>query len=184
MLPPLTTFSATAHRASVDAAATVATLARRAGWRRREAAAVGALALFAVALAWTGPSVVRVAGAIGLVAMAAAVGLDRDPTIVPVRVVTALGLGVLTLTDAGLPGPAAVESVTDDTLWRPVAAVVAYPLLGRALLRTVGRYRLFKVSDIVVEAALIGAAAAIALQVVVNRMTRSGGWEPAAPVLS
>jgi len=145
---------------------------------------VGPLAVLAAAIAWTDPTVVRAAGAAGLLAMAAAVALDRDPAVLRTRVVAAVGLTVLTLADAGLPSTEPMGWVVEGTLWRPFAAVLAYPILGRALLRTVGRYRLFKASDLLVEAALIGSAAAIALQVVVNRMAEAGGWEPAAPVLS
>src|SRR3546814_9449248 len=47
----------------------------------------------------------------------------------------------------------------------------------------VGRYRMVRASDVVVEAALVGAAAAIALQVFVNRLSQSGGWEPASASL-
>jgi diguanylate cyclase (GGDEF)-like protein len=156
----------------------------RANWRRRELAIVAGLALLAVGMAWTAPSVVRVSGAIGLLAMAAAMSLDRDPTVVRGRVVAAVGLTVLMLADAGLPAIGASGDVLPETVWRPLAAVVAYPVLGRALLLTVGRYRLFKASDLLVEAALIGAAGAIALQVTVNRLSSSAGWEPAASVLT
>jgi len=183
--PPVTTIPATAAPpATDDARAEIAAVARRASWHRRELAVVGALAVLAAIVAATDPSVVRAAGAVGLFAMAAAVGLDRDETILRTRLVAAAGLTVLTMADAGLPATEPIGFVDPGSLWRPVAAVLAYPVLGRALLLTVGRYRLFKASDLVVEAALIGAAAAIALQVVVNRMTESGGWEPAAPVLS
>ncbi|MFP5320298.1 MAG: putative bifunctional diguanylate cyclase/phosphodiesterase [Acidimicrobiia bacterium] len=162
----------------------MADAARRPVWHRRELPVVAVLAGFSVAMALGTPTVVRVAGALALLAMAAAVALDRDPTVLRGRVVAAVGLTVLTLADAGLPGTADLGFVVEGTLWRPVAAVVAYPVLGRALLLTVGRYRLFKATDLLVEAALIGAAGAIALQVVVNRLTSSGGWEPAAPVLA
>jgi diguanylate cyclase (GGDEF)-like protein len=184
--PTLTTFPATtAQRAPIDVAeAAAANAARRAAWQRRELPIVASLALVCVLVAWTSPTVVRTAGAIGLLAMAAAVGLDRDPSLLRGRVVAAVGLTVFTLADAGLPETEALGFVVPGSLWRPLAAVVAYPILGRALLLTVGRYRLFKASDLLVEAALIGAAAAIAFQVVVNRLSEGGEWEPSAPVLA
>jgi diguanylate cyclase (GGDEF)-like protein len=156
----------------------------RADWHRGELPIVAGLAVLAVGMAWTAPSVVRVSGAIGLLAMAAAIVLDRDPAVVRGRVVAAIGLTVLMLADAGLPAIDATGDVLPETVWRPLAAIVAYPVLGRALLLTVGRYRLFKSSDLLVEAALIGAAGAIALQVTVNRLSSSAGWEPAASVLT
>jgi len=183
----LSLFSASAASgAALDAPVTTAVgaAARRSLLQRRELPAVAALALVTVVTAVSAPSVVRTAGAVGLLAMAVAVFLDRDPSILRGRLVAAVGLTVFTLADAGLPGAEALGFVVPGTLWRPLAAVIAYPVLGRALLLTVGRYRLFKASDLLVEAALIGAAASIALQVTVNRLTSSGGWEPAAPVLS
>jgi len=186
MQTPLTTIPATAAPgATFEATATsAAEAAPRVAWQRRELPLVAALAVVAIAVAWSSPSAVRTAGAVGLVAMTAAVALDRDPSVLRSRVLAAFGLSVLTVADAGLPGTAELGFVIEGTLWRPVAAVLAYPVLGRALLLTVGRYRQLRASDLVVEAALIGAAAAIGLQVVVNRMTASGGWEPAAPVLA
>jgi len=182
---PVSTFTAAASpRATFEVPSTGAPDARRAAWHRRELPVVASLAVLAVGTAWTSPSAVRAAGALALLAMAAAVALDRDPAVVRGRVVAAFGLSVLTVADAGLPGTADLGFVVEGTLWRPVAAVLAYPVLGRALLHTVGRYRQFRASDLVAEAALIGAAVAIALQMVVNRMTASGGWEPAAPVLA
>jgi diguanylate cyclase (GGDEF)-like protein len=181
----VSSFSASAATpAALGAPALADAEARRAAWHRRELPVVVALALVTVVAAFSDPSVVRTSGAIGLLAMAAAVYLDRDPAILRGRVIAAVGLTVFTLADAGLPSTEGLGFVAADTLWRPLAAVLAYPVLGRALLLTVGRYRLFKASDLLVEAALIGAAAAIALQVVVNRLSASGGWEPAAPVLA
>ncbi len=150
---------------------------------RPELAVVSAVALVVLAVSWSAPSVVRVAGAVGVVAMAVAVGLDRDVALLRGRVVAALGLAVLTIADAGLPAVAAGGGVATETLWRPLAAVVAYPVLSRAMILMVGRYRLVRASDVVVEAALVGAAAAIALQVVVNRVSQTTGWEPAGASL-
>jgi diguanylate cyclase (GGDEF)-like protein len=140
--------------------------------------------MVALGMAWTAPSVVRVAGAIGVAAMAVAVGLDRDQTVLRGRVVAAAGLAALTIADAGLPRVDVLGEVAVDSLWRPLAAVVAYPVLSRAMIIMVGRYRLVRASDVVVEAALVGAAAAIALQVVVNRMSESSGWEPAGAAIA
>ena len=130
-------------------------------------------------MAWSAPSVVRVAGAVGVVAMAVAVGLDRDVALLRGRVVAAMGLTVLIVADAGLPAVDALGDVDTQTLWRPLAAVVAYPVLGRAMIIMVGRYRMVRASDVVVEAALVGSAAAIALQVLSTTCRETSGWEPA-----
>ena len=150
---------------------------------RPELAVVVGVSFVVLLVAWSAPSVVRVAGAVGVVAMAVAVGLDRDVTLLRGRVVAAIGLAVLAIADAGLPAVDELGGVTEETLWRPLAAVVAYPVLSRAMIIMVGRYRMVRASDVVVEAALVGAAAAIALQVVVNRMSESAGWEPAGAAL-
>lgn len=149
-----------------------------------ELAIVAALAVIALGMAWMSPSIVRVAGAVGVAAMAAAVALDRDATALRGRVVAAFGLTALTVADAGLAQVDEFGDVALDSLWRPLAAVVAYPVLSRAMIIMVGRYRLVRASDVVVEAALVGSAAAIALQVVVNRMSEMSGWEPAGAAIA
>jgi diguanylate cyclase (GGDEF)-like protein len=180
----LTAFDApVAHDALVEEPLAPGRPGLRRALARPELAVVSALALIVLVMAWSAPSVVRVAGAVGVVAMAFAVGLDRDFTLHRGRVVAALGLAALTVADAGLPAVDHVGAVSTETLWRPLAAVVAYPVLSRALIVMVGRYRLVRASDVVVEAALVGAAAAIALQVVVNRMSETAGWEPAGASL-
>jgi len=151
---------------------------------RTELAIVAALAVVALGMAWTSPSIVRVAGAVGVAAMAAAVALDRDASALRGRVVAAFGLTALTVADAGLARVDELGDVALDSLWRPLAAVVAYPVLSRAMIIMVGRYRLVRASDVVVEAALVGSAAAIALQVVVNRMSETSGWEPAGAAIA
>ncbi len=143
-----------------------------------------ALAAITLGMAWSTPTVIRAAGAIGIVAMAVAVAIDRDPSVLRGRVVAALGLTVLTLADGGLVGAGVVDGTATETVWRPLAAIVAYPVLGRALLTMGGRYRLVRSTDVIVEAALVGAAAAIAVQVVVNRLSVTSGWEPAGAAMA
>jgi diguanylate cyclase (GGDEF)-like protein len=150
---------------------------------RPELALIAGLAIAVLIVAWSSPSVVRISGAVGVVAMAVAVFLDRDVTQRRGRIVAALGLAVLTVADAGIPDVDALGAVATESLWRPLAAIVAYPVLSRAMIIMVGRYRMVRASDVVVEGALVGAAAAIALQVVVNRMSHTTGWEPAGASL-
>ena len=180
----LTTIDApVAHRAVVEEPVAPTRRDLRRALARPELAMAAGLGLVVLVMGWSAPSVVRLAGAVGVVAMAVAVGLDRDQVLARGRVVAAAGLTVLTVADAGLPVVDALGAVATETLWRPLAAVVAYPVLGRAMIIMVGRYRMVRASDVVVEAALVGAAAAIALQVFVNRLSQSGGWEPASASL-
>ena len=160
-------------------------LARRGLRGRAELPAVLALVVLAVLATWTAPTVVRGAGTLGVAALAAAVGFERDPTVLRGRLVAALGITVLTLSDAGLADVRLVDLTADGmSMWRPLAAIMAYPVLGRALLHLVGRYRLVRDSDVVVEAILIGAAAAIGLQVAIDRMSGPGnGWNPTGAAL-
>jgi diguanylate cyclase (GGDEF)-like protein len=74
-----------------------------------------------------------------------------------------IGTALLVLAEGGL-GAVGVE----DPSWRPLIAMSAYPFLGRAVLRIAGRHRSLRESDVVVEAVLVGAAAGIVLQVVVD----------------
>ncbi len=180
----LTAFDASATPdVVVEERAPSARIGLRRALARPELAVVAAVSFAVLVVAWSAPSVVRIAGAVGVVAMAFAVGLDRDPTLLRGRMVAAIGLAVLAIADAGLPAVDELGGVTTETIWRPLAAVIAYPVLSRAMIIMVGRYRMVRASDVVVEAALVGAAAAITLQVVVNRMSETAGWEPAGAAL-
>ncbi|HEU5084899.1 MAG TPA: EAL domain-containing protein [Acidimicrobiales bacterium] len=141
------------------------------------------LVVVAAAGAWTSPSIIRIAGALGVLAMAAAVAVDRDPDVARSRVLAAVGMTALNLADAGLDDLTALDLAAVGGLWRPLAAVVAYPVLGRALLLMVGRFRQVRPTDVIVEAALIGSAAAIAVQVTVTRLWVEGGTASAGVAL-
>ncbi len=71
-----------------------------------------------------------------------------------------LGVAVAVL---GFTGGGIATGV-ESTGWRPLVAILAYPLLVQSLLGEVARFRLVRRSDLLVEAALIGAATAIVLQ--------------------
>ncbi|MGK2930649.1 MAG: putative bifunctional diguanylate cyclase/phosphodiesterase, partial [Acidimicrobiales bacterium] len=138
-----------------------------------------ALAALAVGSAFLAPTLVRGSAALGVVAMAIGVAVGRDGSFTRRLVVAAAGLCVLAVADGGLVDP-------DDvvTMWRPLAALVAYPVLGRVLMSVVGRYRLFRPTDVIVEAVLVGAAVAIAVQVAIDwwSTTRDLAATPLGPV--
>ncbi len=184
----LTVFDASAAAKDADLDVTMSSIRERARHRlrgRAEFLGVVALAVLAVLATWTAPTVVRGAGTLGVIALAAAVGFERDPGVVRGRLVAALGITVLTLSDAGLADVRLVDVTADGmSMWRPLAAILAYPVLGRALLHLVGRYQLIRDSDVVVEAILIGAAGAIGLQVAIDRMSTTGvAWNPTGAAL-
>jgi diguanylate cyclase (GGDEF)-like protein len=125
---------------------------------------VAALTACAVALtsALLTPTFIRYVGAAGVLALGLSAALGREPAFTRRRlmVIAATGVCLLTVTDAGL-----VDPERSVTMWRPVAALSGYALLGHVLLRVVGRYRLFRGSDVIVEAVLVGAAVAVTNQV-------------------
>lgn len=128
------------------------------------------LAALAVVLAYLAPTIIRGSAAVAVVAVAVAVALGRDAALGRRLVVAGAGLGVLAVADGGLLDP-------DDvmTMWRPMAALVAYPVLGRVLLTVVGRYRLFRRTDVIVEGVLVGGAVAIATQVGIEWWATTSG---------
>jgi diguanylate cyclase (GGDEF)-like protein len=128
-------------------------------------ASMGAITLLSVVIAATTHSPIAVMGACTLLALLAITVRSAGSTgpLSGQALPLALGTGFLVLSDAGLGASGA-----DQTVWRPMFALVAYPFLGRALLRIAGRYRTLREGDVVVEAVLVGAAAGIVLQVVVD----------------
>ena len=117
-----------------------------------------ALAVAMVAVTTRAPSTIRWVGCAAVVAMVAAIVLERD--VVRGRLLVVAGAGLVAFSEGGL-----LDATDSGTLWRLVVALLAYPLLGRALLGQVSRYRLLRPTDVIVEAVLIGAAASIVLQV-------------------
>ncbi len=167
--------AAEAPRELSDLVSTGRALLHRAGLASAVAIAAGT-----AAVAWSSPTVVRTAGFVAVLAMVAAVVIDHDRSAVPGRFLALAGLSVLTVADAGLADVGPLTMASASTLWRPVLAIAAYPILGRAVLEVIGRHRQVRATDVVVEAVLIGAAAAIALQLVVSRLSSATeGWDPA-----
>lgn len=124
----------------------------------RAAAAPGALALVTAVYAFVSPGPVRIATALAVSATALIPVVLRSRPALPGWLHLGGAIGVLGFAGGGL--------TTDGiaTGWQPLVAILAYPLLVRALLRHVAKYRLVRRSDLLVEAALIGAAVAIVLQ--------------------
>lgn len=128
---------------------------------------VGA-ALVAVASVLAGGSTSRLTWGGVLTSLALAMAAIRSPDgrtllagqVVPLSVSAAL----LTICGAGLDQTAAAQS------WRSILAVLAYPFLGKALLRLVAAHRQIREADVLVEAALVGTAVGIVLHVGVS------GW--------
>lgn len=136
-----------------------AVVSRRPGWRS-ETPWVAAVALVALVVTVVAPSATRWAGVLAVIAMVVGSVLERDSPTQSHRLPIAAGTAVLAITGVGL-----LDLSLPGTEWRPLVAVVAYPLLGRALLSQVVRYRLVREADVIVESVLIGAAASIILQV-------------------
>jgi len=128
-------------------------------------AALGALAVVGVAVAVASRHPVSAAGALALGAFAVAAFRSRGTT-TPVLggqlLPLAFGTSFLTLARGGV-----LDVAWADTMWRPAVAVAAYPFVARALLRMVARTCSIRDGDVVVEAALVGVAAAAVLQLVV-----------------
>ena len=140
-----------------DADAPTLTPSRRVGIELLVAAGAAVVVISAALLS---PSPVRWAGASAVLVMLFAVIAERDTSVSRGRIPIIAGTVALTISGGGL-----VEPHDPTSIWRPIVALVAYPMLGRALLRQVSRYRLVRPTDVVVEAVLIGAAACILLQV-------------------
>ena len=136
---------------------------------RLELAVALTAALVVILVTVLSPSPVRWTGTAAILAMLFAVVAERDLTVARGRIPIIAGTLVLVISGGGLIDPADSRSI-----WRPLIALVAYPLLGRALLRQVSRYRLVRTTDVVVEAVLIGAAACILLQVGLEWQSFSG----------
>jgi diguanylate cyclase (GGDEF)-like protein len=125
---------------------------------------------------------------IGLTATVAGVGAATRSTVAIVGTGAMIALVVTTMRSGSASGPLAGQTVplgigtallvlaggglgavgVDDPSWRPLIAMSAYPFLGRALLRIAGRHRSLREADVMVESVLVGAAAGIVLQVVME----------------
>ena len=146
--------------------------------------ASGALVV-AVSAAALDPALVPVAGAAAVGMLVVAMVRARTPggpLLGGQAALIAAALGVLALSHGGL-------TTSDRSLdWRLALAVLAYPLLGRALLDLVGQGRQVREADVLVAAGLVGTATGIVLHVAV---TSGGGgvgtgslWADAAGALA
>lgn len=79
------------------------------------------------------------------------------------------GLAVLAVGNGGVP-----DTADPVGSWMLTVSLAAYPLLAVAFFDQVGRYRRIRESDLVVECVLLGAAAAIVIQAVVESRIRVG----------
>jgi len=123
------------------------------------AALVGGIVLVAVACLVVGPTLLRLAGVAGLVAIGAGVVLHRrilDRAALDPLVLLACGVAVLAVTQGGLT---ANKGVT----WESAAVLLAYPLLARSLGRMFSVRMPGRESDLFVQAGLGALAAGVAL---------------------
>ena len=131
----------------------------------------------ALATGSTGPtSIAGVLASTGL-AIAALRGREEPRLLAGVMVPLSVAVALFAVCAAGtLPE-------TGTQAWRPVLAVLAYPLLGHALLRLVAQHRQIREVDVIVEAALVGTAVGIMLHVAVSGLRASSltsAWGDAA----
>lgn len=131
-------------------------------------------------LAFLGPSPTRLVGAVALAVVSVAACVRRGPGPTVGATAFAGGLVVLVLGGLGLPDTAAAASTP------LVIALVAYPLLGFSFFEQLARHRRVRESDLVVEAGLLGAAAALVVQAAVEWRAPAINhvWSPAAVSLA
>jgi len=129
---------------------------------------VAAAAVVAAAVMSRGGAGLAWAGALASVALAWAVlrAPGGHSVFAGQAIPLSLGIAVLALFDAGLEPVATAPS-------RSMLTLLAYPFLGRAMVRVVVAHRDVREPDMVVESALVGTAAGILLHVT------TGGWRPA-----
>ena len=126
------------------------------------------------------PSPVTVAGVVALVAVAVAASSRRTQG--PTRGMTSLAFGLTVLVFSGFGLPIAVEPETSML----VLSVLAYPFLGLAFSEQLARHRRMRETDLLVEAGLLGAAAALVVQALVEWRVPviDGAWTPTAVSLA
>ena len=131
----------------------------------RDLVVIGGLALSCVVAAAATRHLVAVAGAIALLCFLATTVLTRRgaPPLAGQIVPLALGTTILAISRGGV-----TDLATESTSWRPLVALLAFPFLGRSVLRLVGRCRQLREVDVIVEGALVGLAAGIVVQVFVG----------------
>lgn len=139
-------------------------LAKETDWTRSPSRllVIAACCLGLTIRALTAPSAVALAGVVAVVAVLISACSRRTPGPTIGTTVLACGVVVLTLSGFGLPD----ESSADT--WTLLASLVAYPLLGLTFFEHLARHRRIRASDLIVEAGLLGAASALAVQAVVE----------------
>ncbi len=108
-----------------------------------------------------GPTAVRVTGAAGLVAVAVGVLVHRrvvDRGVLDPLLVMGVGIAVLALTGVGTAGGSRVT-------WATAAVLIAYPPLGRGLLRLFAARLSGRNSDVLVQAGLAALAVGVTLSI-------------------
>lgn len=130
--------------------------------------------------AFVDASPVRVAGVVALAAVALTACSRRTQG--PTRGVASLSIGLTILVFSGFGLPTAVEPDTSSL----VLSLFAYPFLGIAFFEHLARHRRMRESDLIVEAGLLGAAAALLVQGLVEWRVPvlDDVWTPAAVSLA
>jgi diguanylate cyclase (GGDEF)-like protein len=136
--------------------------------------AVALLTIGCIASAMLTKHVVAVAGAVALLCFMVTTFLCRRsaPPLAGQVVPLALATTIIAVSRGGV-----TDLASEATSWRPLVALLAYPFLGRGVLRLVGRCRQLREVDVIVEGALVGLAAGIVVQVFVGDW---GGVDPTA----
>lgn len=109
------------------------------------------------------PTPLRIAGLVALLAVTGIAWSRRSAGATNGTIALAAGLAVLVVSDVGIP-----ETATTSVGWPMFVVLAAYPCIGYACVEHVQRHRRIRESDLIVEAALLGAAAAILVQAVVE----------------
>lgn len=153
------------------------------GGRERSSWRLGIVLASALAVAigaFVDPSPVRVAGVVALAAVAVVACSRR--THGPTRGVASLSIGLTILVFSGFGLLTAVEPDTSNL----VVALFAYPFLAVAFFEHLARHRRMRESDLIVEAGLLGAAAALLVQALVEWRVPvlDDAWTPAAVSLA
>lgn len=122
------------------------------------------------------PTVVSLAGVVAVTAIAISAASHRTPGPTIGTTAFACGVAVLCVSGFGLPTEERAETVT------LLLSLAAYPLLGLAFFEHLSRHRRVRESDLIVEAGLLGAAAALIVQALVEWRVPviDDAWSPAA----
>ncbi len=122
------------------------------------------------------PSVVSLTGVLAVTAIAISAASGRTPGPTLGTTAFACAVAVLAVSGFGLPTEERAETVT------LLLSLLAYPLLGLTFFEHLSRHRRVRESDLIVEAGLLGAAAALIVQALVEWRVPvvDEAWGPAA----